>query len=136
MARKPAPRKSLKDRTPIAEWLAASVGLVLTLSVIGYSVWEGVRDGDDRPALTVEAGPAEPAGGRFLVPITVRNQAHATAGAVEIHGVLKQGATLVEERRAAFTYVPGKGASRGGLVFEHDPRGYALTVTPEGYEEP
>lgn len=136
MARKPSARKRLMERTPIAEWAAASIGLVLTVGVIGYSLWEGVRAGDDRPSLTVEAGAPEPAGGRFLVPITVRNGAHATAGAVEVRGVLKQGAISVEERRAVFTYVPGNGVSEGGLMFEHDPRTLTLTVTPEGYEEP
>lgn len=136
MASKPAARRSLKDRTPVAEWAAAGVGVALTMGVVVYSLWEGVRSGSDHPSLTVEAAAPEPAGGRHLVPITVRNAAHATAGAVEIVGVLKQGATVVEERRAVFTYVPGKGASRGGLVFEHDPRTYVLSVTPEGYEAP
>lgn len=135
MARTPA-RKSLKERTPVAEWIAATVGLALTLGVIVYSLWEGVRAGDGSPRLTVETAEPRPAGGRHLVPIIVRNDAHATAGSVEVVGVLKRGAALVEERRAVFTYVPGKGASKGGLVFEHDPRAYALTVTPEGYEEP
>jgi uncharacterized protein (TIGR02588 family) len=135
MSRKPV-RKSLKERTPIAEWTAAGLGLALTLGVIGYSVWEGLSSGSDRPSLSIEVGAAEPSGGRYLAPITLRNDAHATAAAVEVRGVLRAGDAVVEERRTVFTYVPGKGQARGGLVFDHDPRAYDLRVTPEGYEEP
>lgn len=135
MARKPA-RKSLIERTPVAEWTAAGIGLALTAGVIGYSLWEGLASGDDRPSLSVEVAAAEPSGGRHLVPIAVRNDAHATAAAVEVRGRLMAGDTVVEERRTVFTYVPGKGQARGGLVFDRDPAGYELKVTPEGYEEP
>jgi uncharacterized protein (TIGR02588 family) len=135
MARSPT-RKSAKGRTPLAEWLAAAIGLVLTLGVIGNSLLEGLASGDDRPDLTVEAQAPELTGKRHLVPIVVRNAAHATAAGVEVRGVLMAGEAVVEERHAVLTYVPGKGQARGALIFEHDPKAYMLSVTPEGYEEP
>lgn len=132
MAKKPV----AISRTPIAEWIAASIGLALTLGVIAYSVREGVSARDSHPRLTVEAEDPQAAGAGYVVPVVVRNDAHATAATVEVRGVLRKGATIVEERRAVIAYVPGKGEAHAGLLFEHDPRAYTLSVSPEGYEEP
>ncbi len=134
--RKPAPKPGLVQRTPIAEWVAAALGLALTAAVIGYSLWEGLAGDDGPPALKVEAWPPEAVAGGHVVPLVVRNDSHATAAAVEVRGVLEQGGVAIEERRAVFAYVPGGGEARGGLVFERDPRAYALRVAAEGYEEP
>lgn len=126
----------VKSKTPIAEWIAAALGGGLTLGVIGYTVFEGVTAGDGGPELTVETQAVERSGESYLVPIVVSNGSHATAAAVEIRGTLSAGGSLIEERHVVFTYVPGKGEARGGLTFEHDPKGYVLSVTPEGYAEP
>jgi len=134
--RKPAPKPGLIQRTPIAEWTAAGVGLVLTVAVIGYSLWDGLAAQDGAPALKVEARPPQAIAGGHVVPLVVRNDSHATAAAVEVRGVLEQAGVVVEERRAVFAYVPGGGEARGGLVFERDPKAFTLRVAPEGYEEP
>lgn len=135
-ARKPQARPSFRERTPVAEWIAAAVGLVLTLGVIGYSLWEGLTADQALPSLTVEAGEPRVAGRGFVVPLVVKNASPTTAAAVEVKGVLEQAGAVVEERRAAFAYVPGHGEVRGGLVFERDPRAHSLRVAAEGYEEP
>jgi uncharacterized protein (TIGR02588 family) len=132
---KPA-RKSLVERTPIAEWTAAAVGLLLTLAAVGYSVWEAVTGHPGPPALQVEAEPPEAVAGGHVVPLRVRNGSHATAAGVEVRGVLEQAGRVVEERRAHFAYVPGKGEAKGGLVFERDPKAFTLRVAAEGYAEP
>lgn len=126
----------LLQRTPVAEWTAAALGLVLTLGVMGYLVREGLTEGDGPPSLSVTAEPAQATGGRFVVPVTVANGSDATAAGVEVLGTLEDGAAVIEERRASFAYVPGQGEARGGLVFQHDPRRYRLRLSAEGYEEP
>ena len=134
--RKKKPDAKLAGRTPVAEWVAAALGLALTLGVLGYSVWEGLTEGEGPPSLAVTTEAAERTEGGYALPIIVRNASHATAAGVEVRGVLEAGGQVVEERRAHFTYVPGRGEARGGLVFQHDPRAYAVRVTAEGYEEP
>jgi len=134
--RKPAPRRSLIARTPVAEWAAAALGLVLTLSVIGYSLWEGLIGDKGPPHLEVEAQAPKALARGHVVPIVLRNASHATAAAVEVRGVLEQAGAVIEERRATFAYVPGGGEARGGLVFERDPKMFTLRVAAEGYEEP
>ena len=134
--RKPSPPPTLLERTPLAEWAAAALGLALTLAVIGYSVWEGLRDDRGPPDLSVTAERPRPTQSGHTTPVVVRNASHATAAAVEVTGVLEQGGRVVEQRRAVFAYVPGKGEARGGLVFERDPSAFTLRVSVEGYEEP
>jgi len=135
--RKPAPAPAtLLQRTPLAEWMAAGVGLVLTLAVLGYSVWEVVDTTEAPPALSVRALETHRAGGAWVVEIEVANASYATAADVEVSGVLERAGVAVEAHRATFTYVPGRGAARGGLVFRQDPASGALRLAAESYTEP
>lgn len=136
MAARKKPRQTLVQRTPVAEWTAAGLGLLLTLAVLGYSVWQGLTDTRGPPSLSVAVERAAPTAGGFVVPLTVRNTSDATAADVEVRGVLEQAGVAVEERRAGFAYVPGRGEVSGGLVFQNDPARYRLSVRAEGYEEP
>jgi uncharacterized protein (TIGR02588 family) len=128
--------RSLIARTPLAEWIAAGLGLLLTLAVIGFLVVEGVRARGAAPDLSVEGGAAVRGAGGFSVPVTVRNAGHATAAAVQVSGTLARGGAVVERRGATFAYVPGRGQASGGLIFERDPAGFELTLRAEGYEDP
>jgi uncharacterized protein (TIGR02588 family) len=135
-----APRKKPPARTPrptpVLEWTAAGLGLLLTLCVLGYSVWEGVSGGNGPPSLTVTGGDPERTAGGFVVPLVVRNESYATAAAVEVRASLQQAGRVVEERRATFTYVPGRGKAKGGVVFQADPSSGRLVLEPEGYQDP
>lgn len=133
------PRKrpgSALERTPVAEWIAAALGLVLTLAVTGYTVWEGLTDDAGPPLLSVRAGTAHGTGSGHVLPIVVRNDSHATAAEVEVRGVLRVPGAPDEERRASFTYVPGRGEARGGLVFQQDPARGEVHVTVDGFAAP
>lgn len=130
-----APRK-LAERTPLAEWIAAGLGLALTVAVLGFSLWEAVTDSNGLPALSLEAGAPAASGDGFVTPVTLRNDSNATAAGVRIVGVLERDGQPVETRRATFDYAPGKGEVRGGLVFQNDPAAHELRLAVEGYQEP
>lgn len=135
-AKRPKPAKTLIERTPICEWLAAGTGLVLTLTVIGYLIFDGVTAGDGPPELSVVGAPAQAVAGGFVVPMTVRNDGATTAAEVEVRGTLERGGAVIEERRARFAHVPAEGEAMGGLVFETDPRTARLRLAAQGYAEP
>lgn len=129
-------RPGLVRRTPLAEWIAASCGLLLTLGVIGYLLAEGLRERQGPPSLYVANEPALRTDGGYVLPLVVRNSSFATAAGVEIRGTLEQNGHVVEERRTTFAYVPGRGEARGGLVFQSDPDRLTVSLVAEGYEEP
>jgi len=135
-AKRQGPAKTLIERTPICEWLAAGTGLVLTLTVIGYLVFDGVTAGDGPPELSVVGSPAQAVAGGFVVPMTVRNGGATTAAEVEVRGTLERGGAVIEERRARFAHVPAGGEAIGGLVFETDPSTARLRLAALGYAEP
>lgn len=133
-ARKAVP-KTLSP-TSLLEWAAAGLGLMLTLGVLAYEIREAVVDRGGPPSLTVSGEPAEAAGGGFVVPLTVRNASDATAADVEVRAVLERDGQVVEERRASFAYVPGRGEATGGVIFRTDPASAQLRLEPEGYQDP
>ena len=134
MAAKATP--GLVRRTPLAEWAAAGAGLILTLAVLGYSLWEAARADGAHPSIAVRAAGVSQNAGGYLLEVEARNASLATAAGVQVRGELSRGGAVVEESRVTFDYVPGRGRARGGLFFEHDPRAYRLTLRPEGYAEP
>jgi uncharacterized protein (TIGR02588 family) len=133
---KPKTPPSLRTRTPIAEWIAAGLGAILTLAVLGYTAWEGVTADDGPPRLSVASEPAVPTPRGHVLPIVVRNDSHATAAQVEVRARLITSEGVVEDRRASFAYVPGRGEARGGLVFQADPARSRLDLTVDGYADP
>lgn len=133
--RKPAAKAA--PRTPVAEWTAAALGLIATLAVLAYSIWEGFTDRAGPPALSAASETASRTPGGYVVPLIVRNESYATAASVEVSATLDLPAGGGrEERRATFTYVPGRGEAKGGVVFQNDPARGRLTLTVEGYEDP
>lgn len=130
------PKETLTQRTPLAEWTAAALGLMLTLGLVGYTIWEGVTADPGPPRLSVSALPATRSGTGYAVPIVVRNASHATAAQVDVRGVLRRPGEAPEERHATFSYVPGRGEARGGLIFQADPATSPPDVSVEGWEDP
>jgi len=126
----------LAERTGWAEWIAAAAGLLLTLGVVGYTLWEGFHADQGPPALSVAAEPAVRAGAGYLLPVTVRNASRQTAAQVEIRGVVKGVGGPNEERRASFAYVPGQGEAKGGLLFQQDPGAGQVELSVEGFADP
>lgn len=133
---RPAAKTAPTATTPIAEWIAAGLGLALTLAVIGYLVVGGLDERPGPPELSVAPSAVETVAGGFVVPLTVRNRGDATAAAVEVVGTLESDGRVVETRRVSLAYVPGEGEAKAGLIFTRDPGGYRLRIVAEGYEEP
>lgn len=127
---------TLAQRTPILEWAAAAVGLVLTLGAVGYLAIESLQPDNGPPILVARADAPVRTSGGYFVSVRVENQGRATAADVEVEGVLRSGNG--EEERSAITldYLAGGGVRRGGLIFQADPRIGDLRVTARGHVDP
>jgi uncharacterized protein (TIGR02588 family) len=126
MAKAPA-----KAKTPLLEWLASAVGLLLILGVAGVIARDAFNGSAEMaPDVTVAATRVHRSAAGFLVEFEVRNVSPVTAAQVTIEGKLPGGETSM----ATIDYVPGRSARRGGLFFSAEPRGLELRAL--GYQDP
>ena len=127
----------MASRTPLLEWVASGIGLLLTLAILGTIGWEAMQGGGNQPpALEVTVERIVPAGAGHAVEVRVHNGSPATAAEVEIEATLKQGDREVATSTAVIDYVPGESDRRAGLFFTEDPRAHQLEVRALGYAEP
>jgi uncharacterized protein (TIGR02588 family) len=126
------------QKAPLLEWIAAGVGLLLTLGMLTIIGLEALRGDTSRlPAIEVRAtGVVMPAPSGFVVEIVAINRSGGTAATVQIEGTLNSGENAVETSSLTLDYVPGHAERKGGLFFTNDPRGHRLEVRPLGYQAP
>jgi len=130
--------KARTPREPLLEWIAAGIGLVLTLGILTVIGREALSGEAERPpAVEVRAERVVPvATGGFVVEVAATNRSAATAALVGIEGRLRSGDSAVETSSVTFDYVPGHATRRGGLFFREDPRAHSLELRALGYQAP
>lgn len=98
------------------EWSVFFVGLVLTLTLLGYLTFLGLRRGEQPPVfrVTVQSPTEVPDGFRFQVD--VYNQGDITAQSVQVE-VENQG----EKARFQIDFVPEHSSAKGWVVFSNKP---------------
>ena len=128
-----------RDTAPIPalEWIAAGLGLLVALFIVGTIGWQAVVGQDDPvPLLTARVMTVTPAVQSHVVTLKVTNASGRTAATVQIEGVLDKGSPAEETSSATIDYVPGHSEAEGALVFSADPRGRPLDLRITGYEHP
>src|SRR5688572_20269589 len=87
--------------TPALEWVAAGVGLVVTLFMLGFIGWQAIQ-GSDRlpPDIAVQVERIMPVANGWVVEIVVANQSPATAAQVVVEGDLLRGEDAVVTAQA------------------------------------
>jgi uncharacterized protein (TIGR02588 family) len=121
---------------PLSEWLVAALGLVLLCASVAYLGWQAFTSQAAVPEPTVRVLAVEPQNGQYLVRVRVTNQSRATAAALRVEGVLRQGGQAIETSGTEFQYLPGGSSVQGGIYFTRDPRQFELVVAAKGFEEP
>jgi uncharacterized protein (TIGR02588 family) len=126
-----------RPRIPALEWIAAAVGLLLILAMLGVLGWEALKgNGKHAPFVDVSVERVTAAAGGYVVEVVLRNRTPSTAAAVEVEGELASGGTAIETSSATIDYVPGESTRRAGLFFTRDPRDLELKVRALGYARP
>lgn len=128
--------KPVDQGTSTIEWLAAAIGAILFIVMIGYMTYIGFGavDGSPKIELTTEA-PVRQAN-VFHVGFVANNSGEATATNLVVRAVLTESDTEVESREVTIDYLPMQSARSGGFFFEHDPAKYKLMVTATAYLDP
>jgi uncharacterized protein (TIGR02588 family) len=126
-----------KPQIPALEWIAAGIGLAMTLGMFGVIGWGALKGNGERPpAVEAIVEHITPVAAGYVVEVALRNHSPSTAAAVEIEGELKNDGTSVETSNATVDYVPGESVRRAGIFFTKDPARHELEVRALGYAEP
>lgn len=145
MARKPAAPPARKtpsgvgpgaQGTPLLEWIAGAIGLMLLVLAVGVIGGEALFGDPSPPAVTVEARAVHAVKGGWLVEIEAINSGGSPAAGVTVEGELTLAGQPPETAEADFDYVPDHSRRKGGLFFADDPRSGQLKLRAKGYTEP
>lgn len=124
-------------KEPLLEWIAAGIGLVLTLGIVAVIGREAMSGEAGRPpVIEVHAESLAPMRAGYRVEVAAVNRSGATAAAVQVEGRLLAGEALIESSSLTLDYVPGHATRKGGLFFATDPRRHRLELRALGYQEP
>jgi uncharacterized protein (TIGR02588 family) len=126
-----------QPQTPLLEWIAAGVGLVFLLGLLGVIGAEAIAGGSDEPpAISIKIGKISQAGSTYVAAFEAVNASGGTAAALQVEGKLMAADTEVETSLATIDYVSAHGSAEGGLIFSHDPKGFTIVARPVGYQKP
>lgn len=118
------------------EWVAAGLGLLIVLGMLGSIGYYGLTTSQSVPAVRIEHAGTDAVPGGYVVRFRAVNSSSATAAALRIAGELRQGSAVVESGEAVLDYLPGRSERQGGFFFRQDPSRYELRLYPLGYVEP
>lgn len=118
------------------EWAVFSVGLVVVLGTVGFLVYDMVRSGSAPPDLSVELGAPRRQGGKWVVPVTVKNQGDETAEGAQVEVTLAIPGEPPERARFQIAFVPSGSRREGFVTFAKDPARGRLSGRVVGFETP
>lgn len=120
-------------KTPLLEWIAAGIGLILALGMFGLLAREAMSgETKSPPVIEVVAGKVTPASTGYVLEFEAHNRSTAPAAAVVIEG--RQGGG--ETSTVTIDYVPANGTATGGLFFKADPSSLTNDLRAVGYQTP
>ena len=121
--------------TPILEWIAAAIGLIVLLATLGFVGSEAFRPDERPPQIVVERLDVHQTADGYLVRVRAINRGGSAAAQVVVEGELKGGGER-ETAEATFDFIADHSSREGGLFFESDPRRGDLALRAKGYAAP
>jgi len=126
-----ARRSGKTQDTPALEWIAAALGALIALVMLGTIGWQALAGADDPvPLLAARVESVTKAGQGQVATVAVTNASGRTAAAVQVEGKAGE-----ETSSATIDYVPGHGEAKAALVFTDSAPG-PIAVRVTGYEHP
>lgn len=129
-------QQSERDQISPAEWAVAVFGALIVIALIGFLVYDALRDENLPPLLETSIESIEPSGDAYLVEFLVQNSGDATAAGVTIEAELRDGSAALETHTTTLDYVPAHSRRAGGVLFARDPAAFDLEVRATGYQNP
>jgi len=119
------------QKTPALEWVAAGLGALIAIVMLGSIGWQALAGRNDPvPLLSARVESVTVAGQERVATVVVTNASGRTAAAVQVEGENGD-----ETSGASIDYVPGHGEAKAALIFADPARG-PIAVRVTGYEHP
>lgn len=122
------------ERISAWEWVAGAIGLLIVLAALALLLHEATQPSTP-PDVAVRLDSVSAGRNVFVAHFTARNAGTEPATAVEIEGMVVNGADTLTAT-ATVGYLPGESQRSGGLFFPIDPRTRELRMRAVGYESP
>ncbi|MBX3171140.1 MAG: hypothetical protein KF760_27275 [Candidatus Eremiobacteraeota bacterium] len=98
------------------EWCVFALGLVLTLSILGYLIFLGLNRGEQPPIFKVTVGSPQKVSDGYQLRVDVYNQGDVTAQSVQV-----EVENRAEKARFQIDFVPEHSSAKGWVVFSQEP---------------
>lgn len=130
------PASGGRSARTVAEWISLGISILLILGMAAYLVYQGLQP--HPPYLPIAVRPLwsqmEHGGGRYLLPLEVKNQGRRTARqlVVEVESTGPEGKP--EKREITVDYLGERSTQKVYLSFDRDPRQAQLKAAPSYYQ--
>lgn len=123
------------EAIPVAEWIAAGIGLALVIGALWVLLSHGLGDREP-PDVSLRVVEVQRTTGGWLVQFEARNGGDETASELGVRGELVAGDSAMETAETTLDFLPGGSTRNGGLFFTRDPASAQLRLTAMGYRDP
>jgi uncharacterized protein (TIGR02588 family) len=122
--------------TPLLEWIAGAVGVVLFAGALAVLAYEGISP-KTPPAIEARVVETREQPGGWLVAFEAENSGDEPAEVVTFIVTLGGGkGSAVAEREVTIDFIGPHSVRRAGIFFATDPTGRDILIEPQGYLEP
>lgn len=124
------------ESIPVAEWIAAAIGLALVLGALWVLLSHGFSGVQKPPDVSLRVVEVQRTTGGWLVQFEARNGGDRTASELGVRGELVAADSVTETAETTLDFLPGGSTRNGGLFFTRDPASAQLRLTAMGYRDP
>ena len=125
-----------EQKTPLLEWVAAGIGLILVVGAIGFMLYQAITSTSAPPVIQLTTKSVAVVETGYLVVFEAENTGEETASNVAIEGEIKNGKESVEKSSITIDYIPSHSKQKGGLYFSKNPQQFDLAIRAAGYTKP
>jgi uncharacterized protein (TIGR02588 family) len=134
---KTTPGKDIETNEPHwIEWVTGALSAAVVLIVIIWIAKDALTDRDVAPDLHGAVLQIDARSEGFQVLFEIQNSSSQTASQVTVRAELSDSSKPVEVAETIFDYVPGHSKSKGGIIFQNNPYGKAISIRATSFNEP
>lgn len=124
-----------KEEVSRYEWLAAVLGALVFIGLVGYFGRQALREGPGAPDIAVRVDSITRASAGWIAHLSATNSGGA-ATSVRIVGELTRADTVVETSDVTVDLLGRRSRQSAGLYFSRDPAQHVLRVRPVSFVTP